>query len=280
MINQPCNSSDRWRTWFYYWVLNIGFKMEKMRWTHRHRMDANEIFLLSQKWNGVEKNRSTTTTQRNNNQNNDLIDDAMRSVHPMRIHWWEKVQKSGSVSFRVGRQWLGIYSIFRFEWLLLLFVVAVFMWRGRSSRRYQPNGFNANIQIRQCSPKKEAPFSHLAALHLEFMICFFQIVSISFRKRKSFMPKAIGLNGWNESNYFDLIWIFCHLIVRRSRSLYQLTSSRYGAPKRLAKCVIVQSIGWRTKRLLCSAFHLSFDLFANARNEHLDCHCGPCLVRL
>lgn len=115
-----------------------------------------------------------------------------------------KFKKAVQSQSHSGRQWLGIYSIFRFEWLLL-FAVAV-QWRGRSSgrrrRRCQLNGFNANIQIRQCSPKKEAPFLHFAALHLEFMICFFQIVSISFRKRKIIYAKSDRLDWMKREQLF------------------------------------------------------------------------------
>lgn len=177
----------------------------------------------------------------------------MRSVHPMRTHWWEKVQKSGSVSLtdrRIERRY-GFIPFFVSNYY-------IFHSYERASEM--------RIYSNQALFTKKGSVESIAGIY-DFAVCRIAR-ALSFQNRKSFMLKTERLESKLErEQLFRIDPNIFYLIVRRSRSLLILYMWRESLGRRLfshklsTKCVIVRSIWWWKKWLVL--LFLSFDLFAN-----------------
>lgn len=218
------NSSDRPRLWFYYWV--YWFKIEKMRWTHRHRMDADEILLLFAK----------NETKRRRRRLGEIIIKimislTMRSVHPMRIHFMRESSKKAVQSLshsELAESDLEFIPFFVSNDYYYYYLLAV-CWAVPTSRPKQQSP-SPPVERIQCEYSNQAVFTKKGSAVFAFCririwnlwFAFFQIVSISFRKKENHLCQM--RSNWMKREQLFRIWseYVCRLIVRRSRSPNQL----------------------------------------------------------
>lgn len=153
-----------------------------------------------------------------------LTTDAMRSFGASNARAHSLMRESSKTQFSPASDMAvtrNIYSIFRFEIYLLKFFI-----HKRAAIRTAIEC--ENIQIRHCSPKKEAPswpFSHSPKRIWNLWFAFFQIVDRFRSKMKNYFEFCWNIRQtWSEREQlfrFDLN--ISYLIVRRSRSLLSVS---------------------------------------------------------